>query len=49
MRWRCRKKCCDVGCCDVVVLIRRWEIVYKITSKDSVGIVKHGGWFGGSR
>jgi hypothetical protein len=49
MRWGCRKKCCDVGCRGVGVLIRLWEMVCKITSKDWVGILKHGGWFGGSR
>ena len=39
------KKCCDVGCCAVIVLIRRWEMVCKVIREGSCGISKHGEWF----
>jgi hypothetical protein len=48
MRWGRRKKCCDVGCCGVVVLIRRVFRCVRSWDDYSVGTSRHGEWFEGS-
>jgi len=47
MRWGRRKKCCDVGCCDVVVLIRRVFRCARSWDNYSIGTLEHKGWFEG--
>jgi hypothetical protein len=48
MKWGRRKKCCDVGCCGEVVLIRRVFRCVRSWDDYSVGTSMHEEWFEGS-